>query len=822
MTNVRQRKARPGKSHAQSPGKIYVMTPLAAAIVAALSPTIPVLAQESAARIDEIIVTATKRAMNMQDLAQSIAVLTNEEIERQGIISMEDYIKALPSITLSAWSPGRNKIVFRGMSTGSDEWRTDSQAAVYLDEVPMTAVSQQLDAWMVDIERVESLPGPQGTLFGASSQSGALRIITNKPDPEAFAGAVDVDFSNTSGGGSSYDISGTLNIPLADNFAIRIVGYDVEQGGWIDNVPGTSVTGLQDNDDVVEDDWNTWEVTGARLGALWDISDSWSALLSVIRQETHSEGSWTIDPALGDDKSNNFFKDYRDDDWSMYALTIKGDIGNVEFSSTTAYVDRDIAYEWDNHIYDAYKSTAAHYCAYAYYPSTCYLGGLYDLDYILGTRFNDQIQERFTQEFRLASTSDSRFQWMIGLFYEDVDDNWDAGSYTPGMPNTPSWSYANYWAGYYSQYYDVTYPLPMTDVWWDQEYRRNTQTTAVFGEVTFDVTDAWSMTFGGRWFENERDRYVRETFPSEFPSWGQMELDGTDEAQGKQDDTTFKFGTQYNFNDNVMAYFIFSQGFRLGGDNSVRAAEAGFVYEVYDPDKVDNYEVGVKSTFAGGRVQLNASAFFMEWDEIQLNRTNPDIWWQQGVQNGGKAETQGLELSITVHATDNFKIMGSFFAADGEYTEDIYWLDPQAGTDPLIVDEVLDTPAGTPMPFSPDYKYWIGLDWTIPQAMFGGDLWFRYDFSGQSDSYGDRGLAEEGIVDIPAWNVSNLSVGWLNDDGWEARLYANNVWDQQYVQWFNRGDNGTMDDWFPSDDRYHNMRNYNRPREIGVRLTKKF
>ena len=243
MTDARQHKAT----------KKFVLTPLAAAIVVALSPAGPALAQDvDAARIDEIIVTATKRELSLQDVPHSIDVLSTAEIDRMSAKGLADVIKALPSVSLTATMPGQNSLVIRGVSQELYEYRTDAQVAIYLDEQPMTTSSQQVGIRAIDMQRIESLAGPQGTLFGSSSQTGTLRYITNKPNHDGFGGRVEARYGSTSGGEGSHDISGHINIPVADDkFALRAVGYSSHDGGYVDNVLGSSLAGNFDNADVV-------------------------------------------------------------------------------------------------------------------------------------------------------------------------------------------------------------------------------------------------------------------------------------------------------------------------------------------------------------------------------------------------------------------------------------------------------------------------------------------------------------------------------------------------------------------------------------------
>jgi outer membrane receptor protein involved in Fe transport len=205
----------------------YTTTPLTAAVFATLYPSLSAAqqGQPESGKLETIIVTATRRELNLQEVGQSITAFSTADIERQGLQDVEDVIKALPSVSLVAYVPGRNSIFMRGISTGSAEYYTDSQISIYLDDQPLTSVSQQVDIWPIDIERIESLPGPQGTLFGSSSQAGTIRYITNKPDTEGYSSQLDLEVGTIKGGEEAYDVSGHLNIPISDNFAVRVVGF---------------------------------------------------------------------------------------------------------------------------------------------------------------------------------------------------------------------------------------------------------------------------------------------------------------------------------------------------------------------------------------------------------------------------------------------------------------------------------------------------------------------------------------------------------------------------------------------------------------------
>ncbi len=249
---------------------------------------------------DTIIVTATKRALNIQDVGQSITAIGTTAIEREGLFSLADYSRSIPSLTFYATQPGRNQVVFRGISTGTDQFRTDSSTSVYFDEQPMTAISQQVDPRMIDIQRIEALPGPQGTLFGSSSQSGTIRYITNKPDPSGVSGQVEASMGSTKNGEFSNDFNAILNIPVADTMAIRAVAFTVRDGGYVDNVLGEGLTGEYDNADVVEENFNDYNVKGGRLSLGWDVNEDWNILATGMYEKSKTSGDWKTDPSVGD------------------------------------------------------------------------------------------------------------------------------------------------------------------------------------------------------------------------------------------------------------------------------------------------------------------------------------------------------------------------------------------------------------------------------------------------------------------------------------------------------------------------------------------
>lgn len=793
----------------------YTMTPLAAAVIAALSPANPALAQDvdDDLTIDEILVTATKRTLNLQDVPQSIQAFSQDSIEKMVFKSMEDYMKAIPSATLTNSMPGRNQISMRGISTGSSEFHVDSKVAVYLDEQPITSVSQQPEVRMVDIARIESLPGPQGTLFGSSAQAGTLRIITNKPNFDGFSGQGDFVLAGTKGGDESFDVSGVLNIPLIeDKLAIRIVGFSAKDGGYVDNIVGPTLAGPGaygspgDNSAIAKDNQNIYRISGGRIAALWNINDDWQADFSYIAQNSKADGTWESDPYLGDHKITRFFEEYRNDDWWQLSTTFRGDLGFAEFVSTTSWFERDSAYEWDNHEYNQWM--ASYYGVYwGWVP--------YDFEYEFGTTFNVQLQNRFAQEFRLTSQGDSKLQWMLGAFYEDVYDTWFYGNELTNYMQTNGWEAINYYACWYAANgYDAPCPIPDTTKPYTQEYKNSVKQTAVFGEMSYDLAEDFTVSVGARWFEYDRDVWEEYAAPQNTPppgSYGRGE--GIFSSAGKSSDTTFKFSSQWRATDDAMVYFTYSEGFRLGGYNSQKAVDAagGLLSPTYDPDKLINYEFGIKSEWLNNSVQLNASVFSMQWEGIQLWADLDGPWWLNGMLNGKSAESKGMEINGSWRVSRNLTLEGSAFFAKAQITSDIFDL-----RDRVIAAD------GQQMPGSPKKKNWLAAEYTVPGAFgMAGDLWFRYDVSYMGSSWDTLSGARNNdpLRYLPAWSSSNLQVGFSFDNDLTISLMARNLtdehgmtatWDQDYIS-----------NWF-GDPRWQQMPTLQRPRTISLNIRKKF
>ena len=813
---------------------------LATAVVAALTPTEAVVAQEEDDFLEEILVTATRREINLQDVPHSIDVLSALQLEKMGARDLEATLRSLPSLTLTALQPGQNVLTMRGVTTEIFEYTRDAQVAVYLDEQPMTSNAQQVGIRNIDIERIEVLPGPQGTLFGSSSQTGTIRYITNKPNTDGFSGEVSVAAGTTTGGAGSYDISGILNIPLVDDrLAARIVAYNSKDGGYVDNVFGTSLSGNYDNADLVEKDHNEYDVTGGRLHLLWNLSENWSTLFSFTAENTEAPGAWDSDAGLDDYEVTRFFDEFRDDDWTSVSATLSGDLGFADLSVTATRFDRDIVYEYDNMTYSQAKDyNYGYYCNNSGY----YCG--YVTDYYRSYIFNDQFQERDAFEVRLVSKGDTRFQWMAGAYYEDFLNEWIYGAKTPNLVNTTAfaaaYAYAYYYgcANYYNNYMpnpNQVCPLPATNVHYQNNFSNNVKQLAVYGEVSYNLTDQFRVFGGLRWAEVDRDKIETNFFPvlGLLAAGDRASGDATFRDVGKESDTIFKVGAQFDFDEERMVYGLFSQGFRVGGANSQRAAATGRVPQTYKGDFVNNYEVGLKSRWADGRLTLNASAFFMEWDDYQTGASfgGDAPWWLGGTVNAGGTETLGLETNITWRMTDNLTFAANGLFADAEYQDNFCnnfvnginqgCVRDANGNATYPDGSIPDIVAGMTLPSAPETQITASLNLDIPEV-WGGDMWLYYDFTYSSETWNGNEEIRDNNTDglSPSWTYSNLSAGLYWPNQWEVVVNVNNLFDQDGFNYVWRGEADDAAQF--GDGRYQQQRAQWRPRTIWLTVRKGF
>jgi len=483
------------KQQAFSVNRHFRKAPLAAAIAATLA-GVPAFAQVGA--LEEVIVTAQKRTQNLQDVPISVQVLGGQQLQELNLNNFEDYIKFLPNVSYVHGRPGQARIYMRGVSSGSDGLHSGSlpSVGVYLDEQPVTTIGLVMDLHIYDIERIEALGGPQGTLFGASSQAGTLRIITNKPVIGEYEAAFGAGVDSVEHGDIGYNLEGFVNLPISDRAAIRLVGWHKEAAGYIDNVAGTIIlpgnpTFVKENSSVVENDFNTATTTGMRALLKVELNENWTVTPGIMVQQQDTTGIWHHDPEdVGDLKVKRFKPEYYDSEWYQASLTLDGKLGNLDLVYAGAYMDSDSYTQGDYIGYGQYLQNVA----FATNGSCYHHASNSTRDNFIctdPTSFTTRDEEfsKQSHELRLQSSKDSRLRWTAGLFYQRQEHNFDLRWNVPGLDPRGS------------DFYPVrpTGSVVENDLVIEQtDQDRIDRDKAIFGELEYDITEQLTVIGGYR------------------------------------------------------------------------------------------------------------------------------------------------------------------------------------------------------------------------------------------------------------------------------------------------------------------------------------
>jgi len=540
-------------------------TILAAAIATALGTTAVHAQDDPNAIFEEITVTATKRAQPMQDIPVSMTAMTGDMIDELGVTSFQEYVEYLPNVVYSGRGPGQSEIYIRGAATEQSSITITSvqgsapAVALYQDEQPVSFAGRNLDVYSTDLERIEVLPGPQGTLFGASSQTGTVRLITNKPDHNGFDAGFEARYSTTNGGEPSSAIEAYLNLPLSDNFAFRVAAFNDSAGGWIDNVQGSFASDIEvlnrnqinggkfictgnpavdaanesapgicaggratvavaTNESFVESDFNDATYSGARFGLSYLFNDSWDIVVQHTSQTLETEGVFEYDPNLsGEESVNRFRPTTNQDEFGLTTWTVNGRIGELDLVYTGGFLDREVFYQQDYSGYTNGGGYQTYYICNGTYSETAVECFDPTKQYVGNTT-----NERFTNEIRINTSAENRWRITAGVFFDDQESTSDGqfqyfgtdeagflsrsapGTITqpdtcgPGVFGAPSCSPPTS-GNIISTVPGVVSPFsraPATA--FVNSFTRNEEQLAFFGEFAFDITENLSFSIGAR------------------------------------------------------------------------------------------------------------------------------------------------------------------------------------------------------------------------------------------------------------------------------------------------------------------------------------
>nr|WP_086735666.1 TonB-dependent receptor [Erythrobacter colymbi] len=749
----------------------------------------PALAQDSAqapaAEADEyegnvIIVSATKRDTTIQDVPFSINAQTQEDIQRSGAVTLEDLSRNVAGLTIQNLGPGQSQVSVRGISAGQvvrDQPGVKEQVGVYLDESVISLSLFTPDIDLFDLNRVETLRGPQGTLFGSGSVGGTIRYITNQPRLGVTEGQVETNVNIIDGGNAGSHIKGAINLPLGDSAAIRAVGYYTRYAGFIDALgPGG---GKNVNDG---------ERYGGRIALTFEPSDTLSITPRVIYQKITANGfnRQEIYNLLG----NNFtttrtrvnFEDRQQflmlpeafkDETFIADLTVKVGLGSMDLTSVTSYIDRSILVSRD---------------ASALTGSVSVDLGFPDAGVVLPSNLRDTTDlKTFTQELRLASDYDGPFQWLIGGFYSNVNRDYRQRLPTPGYDAFTDATLGAGTAAGAANGFPANSPFN-SDLPFDIEQ------LAVFGEANYEITDRLTFTAGGRYYDFKETRVI--TTGGLFANGDAGVVDRT-----ASDGFTPRFLLSYKASDDVTINAQAAQGFRLGGVNDplntplCNAQDLALFggFQDYDDEKLWNYELGVKTQGRG--FTFNAAAFYNDISNLQVT-LDAGSCSSRIVFNVPEAFAAGIEAELGVEPSPglNFNLSGSYIKSEFNSTL------------PGVLASATGIRDGNRLPSVPEFQLSASgsYEWDLNSsttAFVSGSFQHvgsRYTQPADQENnprtfvhrlpFGGAPLTAATTVDLelPDYQLVNLSAGVELDSGLSLTAYVNNLFDENPLLSFDR------------------------------------
>lgn len=745
----------------------HQLTALSSAVAVALSGA----AEAADDPLEEIVVTATRRAMTIQETPYNISAISGTDLEKSGIVDMGDLLRRIPGVAYldqGARVGGNNpNIILRGINAnamiGSFDFPNVAVApiSVYLNETPV-----YFPLKLEDLERVEVLRGPQGTLYGSGSMGGTLKLLTRKPDPSGFSADVrGGTFLTNESDEQSYNLSATLNVPLSDRWSLRLnAGYE-NVGGFIDaggryQLDANGAAAAAEPSDLVNsapvvqqvEDISDTRTRNARLALRFQPNDDVDAVFTYLVQSDESDGRQIQNPFAG---TGEDYVEYHptpepyERDVDLASLEVDVDFGFATLTSATSYykneADQSIDYTdfWVVNVEPYY---------YSAFPR------------VVAPEQSISEDSGFVQEFRLRSNGTDRVEWLIGAFYSDVENDVLSLYNVPGaaawndLPRTPGDPGPYYFAN-------------NTDVNAIFDRAISVQDQAIFGEITYHVNDNWQTTLGVRTFSSDFEQELVEFLPQcgYYCATDGMDPDGAILANVREDDSDviFKFNTSYDFSDDLMIYGTWVEGYRRGGGN-IALLNHPFLADppellTYGADSAQNWELGVKGT-VNNRLQYTIAGFYIDWDDPQIDSFTP--FGNPAVVNGAGARSQGIEFETFGSIGDNLEFSFGYTYTNAELTADFAAPDGSTGRD------------GDALPGVPENMVTLTLDYTQPLS---GNVFsdISYHLNGFYRSKTNSSFEGIRFFEIDAFSIWDVSATlWTTSEKWSATAFVDNAFDE--------------------------------------------
>lgn len=691
--------------------------------------------QHEAAEVEEIVVTALRRETRLQDTALSITAMSGEALLNMGATTVQDIVSSVPGLNLTEGNTGQRRISVRGVQSAGE-----STVGLYLGETPITGPNSATsdpssitpDLNMFDVNRVEVLRGPQGTLFGSGSMSGTFRVVFNEADVDGYEGAVDLTGSTIHGGSEGYGVRGMVNVPIMEGLlGARLVLYDELRGGYVDNVR------------LGQEDINEARSYGGRLMLAFTPSESFkvTGLITLQNQTAEDTNGWT--PGVGTYKNNNYHKQPFPNEFALYNLAAEWDLGWATLNGTTSYYSWDATKYIEGSLAALSARQAGSFCArYNGITGACnatqlanyraYIDSVFPL-----SGYQPMHVEAKIHEARLSSNSDGALTWTVGAFYESRSD--DATSSTVEVDPISG-----------EVYMPIVYNF-------SRFVAVDLTQKALFGEATYEVLDGLKVTVGARAYQYEKESQSQVLMTSYINSSvaGPLSTYNSD-----SDGWVGRLNISYDIADNAMVYAQYSEGFRPGGINNTPGLTPDLI--PYASDSLESYEIGAKTSWFDGRLTLNASAYEIKWADMQIAASIPNYSF---IANVGASTIRGLEIEAAARPLPGLSLTGSMGLVDGKLDTD--------QTTGLIV---AAGRAGDTIPNEPDFKAAFAADYTWPVTQsFDGMVRLDYAYTGESTStFRPTSPYYETMGDFSNVNIR----GGVEGDGWGAYVFVNNLFDE--------------------------------------------
>lgn len=682
--------------------------------------------------LEEVVVTANRvSAQSLQEIPMAVSSLSADDLSSKGLLTMQDFLRSVPGVALDSNQPGLNRILMRGMvATGFDYTAIQDRSlvAVYLDDIPITLNTSNPDLRVADLERVEVIRGPQGTLYGAGSMAGTVRYVTKKPDAQQFHGLAEAQTSTTEGGGVNWNVRGSANLPLvADRMALRLGVFQEDEDGYIDNI-GTG-----------QRDANATRSTQGSAALRWLPNDALTVDATVVYQDLDNDGANIVYRQLGNRYTSTRPVEFHDE-LKIYNLTLTYDAGPARLVSSTSYLDRDFQFvtSFDFFIADLLGEAL---------PSP-------------SVQMNSV--DNFTQEIRAIFGEGRRLRGQVGAYYGRDQRHYTQHTFAFGMDDLLGIDSRDLFA------------LDRDEIYFGRIPTEDKQ-RALFGEGTFDVTDRLAVTAGLRYFQFEG--------PAKFAQGG---LAGTDaeglpidgEATEKADGLNPKLNLSYRLSDDFMVFAEAARGFRYGGVNypvpesfcAADLAADGLTGAplTFGPDRVWSYSLGEKWTSGDRRALVNATAFYIKWSDAQTLHVLPCGY--SFFENVAELTSKGVELETQFRLTPAL-----VFAVNAAYTD--------ATTDTAIA--TIEAAAGDRVPFFPEWTATAAAEYSW--AARSGDITFSAEYSYRGAMGTDFNPALPAYRSVPSTSVVNAAVNFIAGP-WQFGIFGTNLTNREQISQVDNAD----------------------------------